>query len=87
MQQFDANADGVNDLAFGFGTEVDAPSPFQGDLLCDVYFQGTTPCQGGVVLVDGRTGTQLWRKWLSHEVTGITCEQVINLSIQLLSYL
>ena len=63
-------------MAFGFGTEVDLPKPFQEDLLCDLYFDGGSPCQGGVIVVDGRTGNQMWRRWLHHEVTGLTCEQV-----------
>lgn len=45
----DCNSDGILDVIFGFGTGVDT----LGDnaLLCDLYFNGVHPCNGGVKVI------------------------------------
>jgi hypothetical protein len=42
----DCNSDGVLDVIFGYGTGVDTLADNR--LLCDLYFNGIHPCNGGV---------------------------------------
>lgn len=42
----DCNSDGVLDVIFGYGTGVDTLADNR--LLCDLYFDGAYPCNGGV---------------------------------------
>jgi hypothetical protein len=42
----DCNSDGILDVIFGYGTGVDTLEDNQ--LLCDLYFDGIKPCNGGV---------------------------------------
>jgi hypothetical protein len=42
----DCNADGILDVIFGYGTGIDSLETQQ--LLCDLYFNGISPCNGGV---------------------------------------
>lgn len=42
----DCNSDGVLDVIFGYGTGVDTLADNR--LLCDLYFNGIYPCNGGV---------------------------------------
>jgi hypothetical protein len=42
----DCNSDGILDIIFGYGTGVDASDTNR--LLCDLYFDGIYPCNGGV---------------------------------------
>lgn len=42
----DCNSDGILDVIFGFGTGVDTLADNR--LLCDLYFDGIDPCNGGV---------------------------------------
>ena len=42
----DCNSDGILDVIFGFGTGVDSLD--DNPILCDLYFNGVHPCNGGV---------------------------------------
>ena len=42
----DCNSDGILDVIFGYGTDVDTLG--ENRLLCDLYFNGIYPCNGGV---------------------------------------
>ncbi len=42
----DCNSDGILDVIFGYGTGVDTLADNR--LLCDLYFNGIHPCNGGV---------------------------------------
>ena len=42
--------------------------------LCDVYFNGSRPCFGGVLALDGATGDELWRHSTQHEVYALNCD-------------
>ena len=42
----DCNSDGIHDVIFGYGTGVDTLADNR--LLCDLYFDGIYPCNGGV---------------------------------------
>ena len=67
----DVNEDGVDDLMIGFATGVDvfnAPK-----FSCDLYFNGTYPCYGGLLALDGKTGQEIWRHYTMHEIYGVNC--------------
>ncbi|CAF1947391.1 unnamed protein product [Rotaria magnacalcarata] len=73
----DCNSDGILDVIFGFGTGVDALGDNR--LLCDLYFNGIHPCNGGVRALDGRNGQLLWSYDKSHhEVFALNCQRDID---------
>ena len=67
----DVNEDGVDDLMVGFSTGVDGYNAPK--ISCDLYFNGTYPCYGGLMALDGRTGKQLWRHYTMHEIYSVNC--------------
>ncbi|XP_061183880.1 uncharacterized protein LOC133192057 [Saccostrea echinata] len=73
----DVNQDGILDIAFGFATGVDGY--FIPRIVCDIYFNGTYPCFGGMIALDGRNGKELWRHYSDHELFGINCNADLNL--------
>ncbi|CAF2707949.1 unnamed protein product [Rotaria sp. Silwood2] len=73
----DCNSDGILDVIFGYGTGVDTLA--DNGLLCDLYFNGTHPCNGGVKALDGRNGLLLWSYDKSnHEVFALNCQRDID---------
>lgn len=68
----DCNSDGILDIIFGYGTGVDTLADNR--LLCDLYFNGIYPCNGGVKVskkisfnylgIDFFLGFR-WQKWTS----------------------
>lgn len=42
-------------------------------LVCDIYFNGSSPCGGGMMALDGRTGQTLWMHWAEHEIFSLNC--------------
>lgn len=67
----DVNEDGVDDLMVGFSTGVDGYNAPK--ISCDLYFNGTYPCYGGLMALDGKTGKQLWRHYTMHEIYSVNC--------------
>ncbi|KAK2157696.1 hypothetical protein LSH36_186g01066, partial [Paralvinella palmiformis] len=67
----DVNRDGVDDILFGFATGAEGYKV--PDLVCDIYFNGTHPCLGGILALDGRDGTELWRHYSQHEIYAVNC--------------
>ena len=47
-------------------------------IVCDIYFEGTFPCFGGLLALEGLTGKELWRHYSDHEMYGINCEADLN---------
>lgn len=43
------------------------------DVVCDIYFSGIHPCLGGLMALDGHTGSELWRHYSPHEVFAVNC--------------
>ena len=52
---------------------ADAP-----EYLCDLYFDGQTPCLGGIMALDGKTGETLWIHWTPRGVFNVDCGQDIT---------
>lgn len=73
----DVNQDGILDIIFGFATGVDGYSIPR--VVCDIYFNSTYPCFGGIMALDGRNGQELWRHYSDHELFGINCNADLNL--------
>ncbi|XP_066299151.1 uncharacterized protein [Branchiostoma lanceolatum] len=76
MRLMDVNGDGVLDVVTGFGTGADGyhiPS-----VVCDLYFNGSFPCFGGLLALDGATGRELWRSFADHEIFGVNCNEDIS---------
>ncbi|XP_014669211.1 PREDICTED: uncharacterized protein LOC106810388 isoform X2 [Priapulus caudatus] len=71
IRLLDINQDGVPDAVIGFATGADGYNiP---PIVCDLYFDGKHPCFGGLLALDGRTGTELWRHYSDHEVYALNC--------------
>jgi hypothetical protein len=70
----DVNQDNVSDILVGFMTVLDGyfvdGVPRK---ACDIYFNGSFPCFGGILALDGRTGHEIWRHYTIHEVFAINC--------------
>lgn len=70
----DVNGDNVPDIMIGFMTALDGY--FMNGLprkACDIHFNGSFPCFGGILALDGRTGHELWRHYTIHEVFAVNC--------------
>ncbi|XP_069115779.1 uncharacterized protein [Argopecten irradians] len=72
----DVNQDGVLDIILGFGTGADGY--YLPDIVCDIYFNGTHPCFGGLMALEGATGRELWRHYSPHELFGVNCNADLN---------
>lgn len=72
----DVNQDGELDVILGFGTGADGRNV--PNIVCKIYFNGSTPCFGGVMALEGRTGKELWRHYTPHEVYGLNCNADLN---------
>uniref|UniRef100_A0A8W8L8K2 FAM234A/B beta-propeller domain-containing protein n=1 Tax=Magallana gigas TaxID=29159 RepID=A0A8W8L8K2_MAGGI len=72
----DVNKDGIPDFIFGFATGVDGYSIPK--IVCDIYFNGTFPCYGGMMALNGEDGKELWRYYTDHEIFGINCNADLN---------
>lgn len=72
----DVNGDGVKDIIISFSTGVDAYKPPK--VSCDLYFNGSYPCFGGALALDGNTGDELWRHYSMHEIYALNCNGDLN---------
>ncbi|XP_075750065.1 uncharacterized protein LOC119172507 isoform X2 [Rhipicephalus microplus] len=73
FRHVDVNEDGTLDVVFGFGTGLDA---YRYPLVaCDVYLPaaGDRGCGGGLAALDGRSGHELWRLYVRHELFALNC--------------
>lgn len=73
----DVNEDGVKDMILSFSTGVDGYNAPR--LSCDLYFNGTFPCFGGALALDGVNGKELWRHYTKHEVFALNCDGDLDL--------
>ena len=68
----DVNQDGVKDIMVGFSTGVDGYNAPR--VACDLYFNGTYPCFGGILALDGVSGKEIWRHYSAHETFALNCD-------------
>lgn len=74
LRVLDLNADGINDIIFGFGTG-DYSFP---DTLCSVLMNVSSPCKGGVIALDGMTGKTVWTYWSNDTIFDLQCSADLN---------
>lgn len=72
----DVNSDGIDDPIVAFGTGVDGYNVNK--IVCTLYFNGTYPCYGGALAIDGKTGHELWRHYSGHEIYAVNCNSDID---------
>lgn len=41
--------------------------------ICAVYFGNQTPCLGGVLALNGKTGETIWTHWTAHAIFSVDC--------------
>ncbi|XP_074653031.1 uncharacterized protein LOC141907325 [Tubulanus polymorphus] len=76
IRNVDINGDGVLDhlVAFGTGAVNEDANP----LVCNIYFDGSFPCFGGILALNGITGEELWRYYSREELFGLNCNIDFN---------
>lgn len=48
------------------------------DIFCEAFF-GTEPrCEGGVLALDGRNGSEIWRTWYNDSIVEVICTVDVN---------
>ncbi|XP_018568780.1 uncharacterized protein LOC108909041 [Anoplophora glabripennis] len=81
VRSLDVNADGVEDILFGFGTG-DNSDVLPPDIFCPVIMSVQPPCEGGVAALNGITGDIIWRHWFNDTIFGLHCTADINGDMQ-----
>ncbi|EFN80767.1 uncharacterized protein LOC105186548 [Harpegnathos saltator] len=71
LRSNDVNLDGIEDIIIGFSTGLDTLDASQD--ICTVYFGNQTPCLGGVLALNGKTGETIWTHWTAHAIFSIDC--------------
>lgn len=74
LRILDLNADGISDIIFGFGTG-DYSFP---DAYCSIFLNVSSPCKGGVIALDGKTGETMWTYWTNDTIFDLQCSADIN---------
>ncbi|XP_014485301.1 PREDICTED: uncharacterized protein LOC106749897 isoform X2 [Dinoponera quadriceps] len=41
--------------------------------ICAIYFGNQTPCLGGVLALNGKTGDTIWTHWTAHAIFAVDC--------------
>ncbi|XP_012162014.1 uncharacterized protein LOC101461950 [Ceratitis capitata] len=80
VRKADLNGDDIEDIIFGFG--VDDNIQYEGFALpkCKSAQGGDeVPCEGGVIAVNGATGSLLWQTWSVANVFSLLCTLDINI--------
>jgi hypothetical protein len=47
-------------------------------IVCDLYFNGSVPCFGGILALEGATGRELWRYYSQHEIFALNCNEDLD---------
>lgn len=71
LRSNDVNFDGIEDIIVGFSTGLDTMDAPEN--ICNVYFGNQTPCLGGVLALNGKTGETIWTHWTAHAIFSIDC--------------
>jgi hypothetical protein len=48
------------------------------DSVCALNFDQSTPCLGGVLALDGRSGETIWTHWTAHAIFSVDCGLDLN---------
>lgn len=76
LKLIDVNLDNNLDILVPFGTNIDQTK--YDPILCQMYFNQTDSdefmyCGGGLLLIDGNTGKELWRIYTEHQINSVSC--------------
>lgn len=76
LRLLDVNMDDSLDILVPFATSIDQVK--YSSILCPMYFNQTTDpfeygCGGGLLLLDATTGQEIWRTYIEHEPTSVSC--------------
>merc|ERR1712168_1795141 len=71
----DINNDNILDVMFGFTSGGDI---INGKEYCNIYFNGSYPCQGGILALDGKSGSELWHMYSSNVISHLNCDADLN---------
>ncbi|KAJ8922345.1 hypothetical protein NQ315_004288 [Exocentrus adspersus] len=77
IRTMDVNGDGIEDALFGFGTG-DNSNVLSSDIFCPIFMGVPSPCDGGIVALDGATGGIVWRRWFNDTIFSLHCTADIN---------
>ncbi|XP_011637922.1 uncharacterized protein LOC105427738 isoform X1 [Pogonomyrmex barbatus] len=72
LRSNDVNSDGIEDIIVGFSTDVDIMD--DPEYACVIYFGNQTPCLGGVLALNGKTGDLIWTHWTAHKIFSVHCD-------------
>ncbi|CAG9763246.1 unnamed protein product [Ceutorhynchus assimilis] len=78
VRALDVDGDGIEDALFGFGTG-DNYNLFAPDVFCPIFLGVSTPCEGGLIALNGKNGDVIWKRWLNDTIFGLHCNADINL--------
>ncbi|XP_024868118.1 uncharacterized protein LOC112452235 isoform X1 [Temnothorax curvispinosus] len=70
LRSNDVNSDGIEDIIVGFSTGLDTMDT---KYICTIYFGRQTPCLGGVLALNGKTGETIWTHWTAHSIFSVDC--------------
>ncbi|KAG5322445.1 F234B protein, partial [Pseudoatta argentina] len=71
LRNNDVNSDGIEDIIVGFSTGLDMMDT---EYICTIYFGNQTPCLGGVLALNGKTGEPIWTHWTAHSILSVDCD-------------
>ncbi|XP_058808308.1 uncharacterized protein LOC131673930 [Phymastichus coffea] len=71
LKSNDVNGDNFEDIIVGFSTGLDKTDV--PDYVCTLYFDQASPCLGGVLALDGKTGETIWTHWAPHAIFSVDC--------------
>ncbi|KYN50192.1 PREDICTED: uncharacterized protein LOC108771187 [Cyphomyrmex costatus] len=71
LRSNDVNSDGIEDIIVGFSTGLDMMDT---EYICTIYFGNQTPCLGGVLALNGKTGEPIWTHWTAHSILSVDCD-------------
>lgn len=77
VRVLDVDNDGIDDILFGFGTG-DNYNVLPPDLFCPIFMGVPSPCEGGVLALNGLTGNIIWRHWFNDTIYSLHCSNDVN---------
>lgn len=80
VRKADVNGDGFSDVIYGYGVD-DSVQYDQGIPKCEVERPGYREmvyCAGGLLAMDGSTGSTVWQRWTTFIVFSLYCNADLN---------
>ncbi|XP_031637456.1 uncharacterized protein LOC116349932 [Contarinia nasturtii] len=84
IRKTDINGDGNADIIMGYSVDdsIQYQSENHGSIpKCEIEnggYREMVPCEGGILALDGTTGTTLWQRWTPSIVFSIFCQTDLN---------